>query len=141
MVSHINTNGTLPTAPDGELPEMCLTALRDAYASGAATPSSIIQALYPALSKDRALFITLAPLAELLARCRCAWRSHPAPSTSISRSSSRRGRLERRALTMQCALLWQGAVGSLWALSRFWHVSRGLLGRRPTCVGVVASSR
>ena len=72
MDNNINSNGTLPAEPAGQLPEMCLTALRGAYDSGAATPSSIIQALYPALSQDKALFITLAPLADLLARCRCA---------------------------------------------------------------------
>lgn len=87
MVNHIHTNGTLPVPPTGELPEMCLTALRGAYDSGAATPSSIVQALYPVLSSDKALFITLAPLADLLARCRCARHFHPTPSTPRTVSS------------------------------------------------------
>ena len=79
MVNHINTNGAAHTAPAGELPGMCLSELREAFDSGAATPSSVIQALYPALSRDKALFITLAPLADLVERCRCARRTRPAP--------------------------------------------------------------
>ncbi|KAK9835411.1 hypothetical protein WJX81_007895 [Elliptochloris bilobata] len=49
---------------------MCLSSLVDAYASGAATPSSVMKALYPALAAEKAMFITLAPLADLLERCR-----------------------------------------------------------------------
>ena len=115
MVNHINTNGTLPAAPTGQLPEVCLTALRGAYDTGAATPSSIIEALYPALSQDKALFITLAPLADLLARCRCAWRSHLAPSTSWPQAQALpqgHGRFQRVFLPEQDA--WccaQPAIG------------------------------
>ena len=72
MVSHVLVNGGAPRAPVSELPDMYLSALTEAYTSGAATPSSTMRTLHAALAAEKAMFITLAPLTDLLARCRCA---------------------------------------------------------------------
>lgn len=72
MVSSAATNGPVSGAPAGGPAPVDLPALTQAYASGAATPSSVLRALHPALAAEEAMFITLAPLSDLLERCWCA---------------------------------------------------------------------
>lgn len=50
------------------LPPLGLKQLAEAYATGATTPTQLVQALYPRLAATKGIFIHLASLESLLAR-------------------------------------------------------------------------
>ena len=48
-----------------------IPALQLAYAEGQTSPAEVISGLYPQLAAEEGMFVTLAPLASLMERCRC----------------------------------------------------------------------
>jgi hypothetical protein len=53
-----------------------LKSLERAYSQANTTPSEVISRLYPSLSQEVGIFVTLASLDDLLSRCRCFHLAH-----------------------------------------------------------------
>ena len=51
--------------------DLGVAQLQAAYASGALTPSSLVEVLYPHLQASDKAIVHLLPLQAILARCRC----------------------------------------------------------------------
>jgi hypothetical protein len=128
MVSSVATNGPAPEAPAGGRAPVDLPALTQAYASGSATPSSVLRALHPALAAEEAMFITLAPLSDLLERCRCAAlpRGPIAPHANAAPRAGAQGAVQCLLGPRACQMLESG-WNARRAAARLWV---GCLGRR-----------
>ena len=54
-----------------QVPDLGLLQLQAAFADGLATPTTLLEQLYPLLAATSATFIQLFPLADILKHCRC----------------------------------------------------------------------
>ena len=65
------------------MPDLSILQVQAAFADGLATPTTLLEQLYPLLAATTATFIELFPLADILKRCRCAPVVHLRPASHV----------------------------------------------------------